>query len=51
MWEIGHINLFVSNSVMGGYVRIPIWEPTMIEMGPRLAAIIGAEIAAVDGAL
>jgi hypothetical protein len=53
-WEVGHINLFVQRgggSVMGGYVRIPIWEPTMVEMREQLVGIVAAEIKAVDGAL
>ena len=51
-WELGHINLFMKgNSVMGGLVRIPIWEPTMVEMREQLVGVVAEEIRAVDGAL
>lgn len=53
-WEVGHINLFVKRgggSVMGGYVRMPIWEPTMVQNRMRYYAAVAEEIRAVDGAL
>jgi hypothetical protein len=51
-WELGHINLFMkSNSVMGGLVRIPVWEPIMVDMRQQLVNEMAAEIRAVDGAL
>jgi hypothetical protein len=51
-WEVGHINVFMRhNSVMGGLVRVPIWEPTMVAMREQLVGIVAAEIRAVDKAL
>lgn len=51
-WEVGHINLFLLHTgVMGGYARIPIWEPTMAEMRDELVGIVVEEIRAVDGTL
>ena len=53
-WELGHINIFVlrgGGSVMGGYVRIPIWEPTMVENLPKYQRVMADEVRAVDGAL
>jgi hypothetical protein len=51
-WELGHINQFMKgNSVMGGLVRIPVWEPIMVAMRDELVAVAAAEIRAVDSAL
>jgi hypothetical protein len=51
-WELGHVNLFMkSNSVMGGLVRIPVWEPIMVRMRDQLVNETADEIRAVDGAL
>ena len=52
-WELGHWNIFVAKkgNFFGGYVRIPIWVPTMVEMREELVQIVADEIRAVDGAL
>jgi hypothetical protein len=51
-WELGHYNVFMKgNSVMGGLVRIPVWEPIMVEMRERLVKVAADEIRAVDNAL
>jgi hypothetical protein len=53
-WELGHINLFVKTgggSVMGGYVRIPTWEPMMVKNRLKYVAAVTDEIRVVDGAL
>lgn len=51
-WELGHINVFMKgNSVMGGLVRIPVWEPIMQQMRLQLVNIVADEIRAVDGQL
>jgi hypothetical protein len=51
-WEVGHINQFMKgNSVMGGLVRIPVWEPIMVAMRQELVNEVAEEIRAVDNAL
>lgn len=52
-WELGHHNIFIAQKgqFFGGYVRIPVWEPLMVEMRQELVGIVAEEIKAIDGAL
>ena len=45
------LTFLLHTGVMGGYARIPIWEPTMAEMRDELVGIVVEEIRAVDGTL